>query len=62
MFDHAYAELPAHLATQRAELAARLQESTQGHHADATAPASPPMRGQRTTTRLDGLIPDVGRG
>jgi pyruvate dehydrogenase E1 component alpha subunit len=61
MFDHAYAELPAHLSAQRAELAARLQESTQGDHADATAPASPPMRGQRTTTRLDGLIPDVGR-
>src|SRR5262244_193197 len=61
MFDHVYAELPAHLAAQRAELAARLQESAQGDPADATAPASPPMRGQRTTTRLDGLIPDVGR-
>jgi len=51
MFDQVYAELPAHLVAQRAELEARLQESAQGDSADTAAPASPPMRGQRTTTR-----------
>jgi pyruvate dehydrogenase E1 component alpha subunit len=51
MFDHAYAELPPELAAERAELAERLAVP-----ADATAPAgaepvSPPMRGQRRTSR-----------
>ncbi|MDO8477340.1 MAG: pyruvate dehydrogenase (acetyl-transferring) E1 component subunit alpha [Candidatus Rokubacteria bacterium] len=51
MFDHAYAELPPDVAAERAELAGRLEAA-----ADATAPAgsepvSPPMRGQRRTSR-----------
>ena len=51
MFDHAYAELPPHVAAERAELAARLQAL--GVHAaeGSVDPASPPMRGQRRTTR-----------
>jgi pyruvate dehydrogenase E1 component alpha subunit len=50
MFDHVYAELPPDLAAQRESLAARLRA---GHGAtdDETRPASPPMRGQRTTHR-----------
>jgi len=51
MFDQVYAELPAHLVAQRAELETRLQDSAQSHSADTAGPASPPMRGQRTTTR-----------
>ncbi|HEU5194527.1 MAG TPA: pyruvate dehydrogenase (acetyl-transferring) E1 component subunit alpha [Methylomirabilota bacterium] len=48
MFDHVYAEPPAHLVAQRAELESLLQ--------DGNAPAedetpSPPMRGQRATRR-----------
>ena len=51
MFDHAYAELPQGVAAERAELAGRLEVQ-----ADAAAPAgaeppSPPMRGQRRTSR-----------
>jgi pyruvate dehydrogenase E1 component alpha subunit len=51
MFDHAYAELPPHVAAERAELAARFQAL--GVHAaeGSVDPASPPMRGQRRTTR-----------
>jgi pyruvate dehydrogenase E1 component alpha subunit len=51
MFDHAYAELPPHVAAERAELAARLQAL--GIHAaeGSVDPASPPMRGQRLTSR-----------
>jgi pyruvate dehydrogenase E1 component subunit alpha len=51
MFDHAYAELPPHVAAERAELAARLQAL--GVHAaeGSVDPASPPMRGQRLTSR-----------
>jgi len=53
MFEHAYATRPPHLEAQRAELAARLRN---GHGAAATpapasAPPSPPMRGQRTSRR-----------
>ena len=51
MFDHVYAELPQGVAAERAELAGRLEVQ-----ADAAAPAgaeppSPPMRGQRRTSR-----------
>src|SRR6266496_1343598 len=45
MFDHAYAELPAHLAAQRAELAARLEAPADGGEPASAEPASPPMRG-----------------
>ena len=51
MFDHAYGELPPGVAAQRAELAARLQAAAPGAAADPEEPASPPMRGQRRTTR-----------
>jgi pyruvate dehydrogenase E1 component alpha subunit len=48
MFDHVYAELPPHLAAQRAEVAERLR-GIDGHDAPEDRPASPPMRGQRDT-------------
>jgi len=51
MFDHAYAELTPDLAAQRAELAARLEAPADGGEPDQTEPPSPPMRGQRRTTR-----------
>src|SRR5499426_564374 len=51
MFDHAYAELPPHAAAQRAEVAARLQASRGPGGVDPSEPPSPPMRGQRTTSR-----------
>jgi len=49
MFDHVYAELPPHLRAQRESLAQRLRDG--GPAGEETRPASPPMRGQRTTTR-----------
>jgi pyruvate dehydrogenase E1 component alpha subunit len=51
MFDHAYAELPPHVAAERAELAARLQAPGGDAGAGSAEPASPPMRGQRRTSR-----------
>jgi pyruvate dehydrogenase E1 component alpha subunit len=51
MFDHAYAELTPDLAAQRAELAARLEAPADGGGPDQAEPPSPPMRGQRRTTR-----------
>jgi len=48
MFDHVYAELPPHLAAQREQLEASLQN---GHAPDGDDTPSPPMRGQRTTRR-----------
>ena len=49
MFDHVYADLPPHLAAQRAALAARLGAQA-GDGADGEEhPVSPPMRGQRTS-------------
>ena len=50
MFDHAYAELPPALAAQRAELDARLAAAA-GPGGGSDPPASPPMRGQRTSSR-----------
>jgi pyruvate dehydrogenase E1 component alpha subunit len=49
MYDHVYAELPPHLQAQREEAAARLGD--RGPGGEETRPASPPMRGQRTTRR-----------
>jgi pyruvate dehydrogenase E1 component subunit alpha len=49
MFDHVYAELPPHLRAQRESLAHRLREGEPA--GEETRPPSPPMRGQRTTTR-----------
>jgi len=50
MFDHAYAEKPSHLLAQREELAARLRGDDVPTSPDEPAP-SPPMRGQRKTSR-----------
>jgi pyruvate dehydrogenase E1 component alpha subunit len=49
MFDHVYAELPPDLAAQRDALAERLRGGA--GEGEETRPASPPMRGQRTTRR-----------
>src|SRR6266849_5459728 len=49
MFDHVYAELPPHLKAQRESLARRLRDGAPA--GEETRPASPPMRGQRTTDR-----------
>jgi pyruvate dehydrogenase E1 component alpha subunit len=51
MFDHAYAELPPDVAAQRAELAGRLEVPAEVAAPAAAEPPSPPMRGQRRTTR-----------
>jgi pyruvate dehydrogenase E1 component alpha subunit len=50
MFDHVYAELPAHLRAQREELATWLRDHGVAADRDARPP-SPPMRGQRLTSR-----------
>jgi pyruvate dehydrogenase E1 component alpha subunit len=50
MFDHAYAELPAELAAERAELEARLAATTRTEGTDEP-PLPPPMRGQRMSSR-----------
>jgi pyruvate dehydrogenase E1 component alpha subunit len=52
MFDHAYADLPAHVREQRAEVEARLRAA--GATPAATTDEEPialPMRGQRKTSR-----------
>jgi pyruvate dehydrogenase E1 component alpha subunit len=49
-FEHVYAELPPHLAAQRAELQARLPAEG-GPRALEPPPDAIPMRGQRTTRR-----------
>ena len=52
MFDHVYGDLPPHLRAQRDEVAARLRAGgADGADGAETRPASPPMRGQRTTAR-----------
>jgi pyruvate dehydrogenase E1 component alpha subunit len=51
MFDHAYGELPSHVAVERAEIATRLEAPGGAAAADSAEPASPPMRGQRRTSR-----------
>ena len=51
MFDHAYAELPPDVAAQRAELVGRLEVQPDAAAPVGAEPASPPMRGQRRTTR-----------
>jgi pyruvate dehydrogenase E1 component alpha subunit len=50
MFDHAYAELPAELVAERAELEARLAATTRTEGTDEP-PLPPPMRGQRMSSR-----------
>jgi len=53
MFDHVYAEPPAHLVAQREELARRLAANPAAPPADSDAvpPDATPMRGQRLTRR-----------
>ncbi|OGL10411.1 MAG: pyruvate dehydrogenase (acetyl-transferring) E1 component subunit alpha [Candidatus Rokubacteria bacterium RIFCSPLOWO2_02_FULL_72_37] len=53
MFDHVYAERPAHLEAQREALARRLAASPAAPPADSNAvpPDATPMRGQRLTRR-----------
>jgi pyruvate dehydrogenase E1 component alpha subunit len=52
IFDHVYAELPPDLKAQRETLASRLRDGSGGDAAaEEQRPASPPMRGQRTTRR-----------
>jgi pyruvate dehydrogenase E1 component subunit alpha len=51
MFDHAYGAPPPLVEAQRAEVAARIRAGTPAPAAGAEPPASPPMRGQRTTRR-----------
>ena len=50
IFDHVFAERPAHLEAQRTELIERLSEQGPGRDA-GDEPPSPPMRGQRMTRR-----------
>jgi pyruvate dehydrogenase E1 component alpha subunit len=51
MFDHAYAELPPDVAAERAEMAQRLAAAADGAAPAGAEPVSPPMRGQRRTSR-----------
>src|SRR6266540_2399952 len=51
MFDHAYAELPHDLEAQRAEMEERLRGAAVRKAAEEERPPSPPMRGQRRTSR-----------
>jgi len=51
MFDHVYAELPQGVAAERAELAGRLEVQADAAAPAGAEPASPPMRGQRRTSR-----------
>jgi pyruvate dehydrogenase E1 component alpha subunit len=49
MFDHVYSARPPHLQAERESLARRLADGAPA--GEETRPASPPMRGQRTTRR-----------
>jgi pyruvate dehydrogenase E1 component alpha subunit len=51
VFDHVYAEMPPHLAAQRAELEARLRADGGARAPESPPPDAMPMRGQRTTRR-----------
>jgi pyruvate dehydrogenase E1 component alpha subunit len=51
MFEHAYAERPPHLETQREQLEAWLRDGSGAAAPDTTAHPSPPMRGQRSSRR-----------
>jgi hypothetical protein len=50
VFDHVYAEVPPHLAAQRAEVEARVP-AAEGPRVSEPPPDAIPMRGQRTTRR-----------
>jgi len=51
IFDHAYAEMPPHLQAGRAEMAERLRRGAGRRAGEEAPPPSPPMRGQRRTSR-----------
>src|SRR5437867_6616109 len=51
IFDHAYAEMPPHLQAGRAEMAERLRSGAGRRAGEEAPPPSPPMRGQRRTSR-----------
>jgi pyruvate dehydrogenase E1 component alpha subunit len=51
IFDHAYAEMPPHLLAQRAEMEARQRDGGPRRSDEEAPPPSPPMRGQRRTSR-----------
>jgi pyruvate dehydrogenase E1 component subunit alpha len=51
IFDHAYAEMPPHLRAQRAEMEERLRDAGASRAGEEAPPPSPPMRGQRRTSR-----------
>jgi pyruvate dehydrogenase E1 component subunit alpha len=51
MFDHAYADMPPLLQAQRDEMAERQRHAAAGRTDGEPPPSSPPMRGQRSTSR-----------
>src|SRR5713101_2099076 len=51
IFAHAYAEMPPHLQAERTEMAERLREGAGRGAEEGQPPPSPPMRGQRRTSR-----------
>jgi pyruvate dehydrogenase E1 component subunit alpha len=51
MFDHAYGEMPPHLRAERAEVEERLRAGPAPPASEEERPPSPPMRGQRRTSR-----------
>ncbi|PYO51568.1 MAG: hypothetical protein DMD83_27395, partial [Candidatus Rokuibacteriota bacterium] len=51
IFDHAYVEMPPHLQAERAEMAERLRGGAGRRADEEVPPPSPPMRGQRRTSR-----------
>jgi pyruvate dehydrogenase E1 component alpha subunit len=51
IFEHAYASPPAHLARERAEMEERLRTGSARRADEEEPPPSPPMRGQRRTSR-----------
>ena len=51
MFDHAYENMPPLLRAQRDEMAERQRHAAAGRTDGEPPPSSPPMRGQRSTSR-----------
>jgi len=51
IFDHAYAAMPPHLRAERREMEQRLRGGAVEGADEELPPPSPPMRGQRTTSR-----------
>jgi pyruvate dehydrogenase E1 component alpha subunit len=51
IFDHAYGDMPPHLRAERAEMQERLRGRAAGRAEEEALPPSPPMRGQRSTSR-----------